>query len=109
IRSIVDKEARAAVTRFAEKLASYVGLTLYDQQITPKLRQFRENGGRISDLKTELTELTEAFSPQVKAYIVDTAIPEFQLSLSQRIGEIIKSIGTDFVNARDPEASLHDL
>jgi hypothetical protein len=109
IRSIVDKEARAAVTRFAEKLASYVGLTLYDQQITPKLRQFRENGGRISDLKTELTELTEAFSPQVKAYIVDTAIPEFQLSLSQRVGEIIKSIGTDFVNNRDPEASLHDL
>lgn len=109
IRSFVDKETRAAVTRFAEKLASYVRLTLYDQQITPKLRNFREKGGRISDLKKELTELTEAFSPQVEAYIVDTAIPEFQLSLSQRVGEIVKSIGTDFVNNRDPEAILHDL
>ena len=94
IRSIVDKETRLAITQLADQVASYVGLTLYDQQITPKLREFRENGGRISDLKMQLTELTEAFSPQVKVYLADTAMPEFQRFLSQRVGEIIKSIGT---------------
>jgi len=109
IRSIIEKEAETAVSRFSEKVASYVGSRLYAEQIVPKIQDFRERGGRIADLKSELIQLTEAFSPQVKAYVLDTAIPEFQRSLSQRVGEIVKSIGTDFINKRDPEAILHDL
>jgi hypothetical protein len=109
IRSVMEKEAETAITQFAEKIASYVGLRLYDEQIIPKLRDFRENGGKISDLKSELIRLTESFSPQLKAYIVDVGIPEFQSSLSQRVGDIIKSIGSDFVNKRASEATLHDL
>jgi hypothetical protein len=105
----MEKEAETAITQFAEKIASYVGLRLYDEQIIPKLRDFRENGGKISDLKSELIRLTESFSPQLKAYIVDVGIPEFQSSLSQRVGDIIKSIGSDFVNKRASEATLHDL
>jgi hypothetical protein len=109
IRSIVDRETSIAVAQLAEKVAAYVCQVLYDQQITPKLREFREKGGRIADLKAELTEITEAFSPAVRAYLMDIAVPEFQRFLSQRIGEIIKSIGTDFVNGRDPEAVIDGL
>ena len=109
IWSLIDKETRAAVTRFAENVASYVSLKLYDQQITPKLHDFREKGGRIADLKTELTMRSEAFSSEVKTYILNTAIPQFKDFLSQRVGEIVKNIGTDFVIARDPEAIFHDL
>jgi Protein of unknown function (DUF2868) len=109
IRSLIEKEAQTAISEFSAKVAAYVGLTLYDERITPKLREFREKGGRISDLKSELIRLTETFSPELKAYILDTAIPDFQRSLSQRVGEILKSIGTDFIDKRDPEAILHDL
>jgi hypothetical protein len=109
IRSIIDKETNAAIAELATKVAAYVGSALYDQQIVPRLGYFRQNGGKISALKTDLTELTESFLPKVKAFIVDSAIPEFKSSLSRRVGEILKSIGTDFVNRGDPEAILHDL
>ena len=109
IRSIIDQETTVAINQLAEKVTSYVCLMLYDQLITPKVREFREKGGSIAVLKAELTRLTESFSPQVKAYLADTAIPEFQTGLSQRVGEIIKSIGTDFVNTKDPEAIIDGL
>jgi len=109
IRAIIEKEAETAVTVFAENVASYVGSTLYVERIVPKLQRFRETGGRIADLKSELIRLTEAFSPQLKTYIVDSAIPGFQRSLSQRVGEILKNVGADFIDKRDPEAVLGDL
>jgi hypothetical protein len=109
IRSILEQEVHTAIDEFAKSVAAYIGETLYAERIVPKLREFRERGGRVADLKVELTRLTEAFSPQVNAYITDRAIPEFQRFLSQRVGEIVKSIGTDFINTRDPEAMLHDL
>ncbi|MEO6164244.1 MAG: DUF2868 domain-containing protein, partial [Candidatus Binatia bacterium] len=109
IRSIIEKETETAISQFSEKVAFYIGLNLYAEQIIPKLRNFRDQGGRIAELKSDLRQITEAFSPQVTAYILATAIPEFQLSLSQRISEIIRSIGTDFVNQRDSEAFMRDL
>jgi hypothetical protein len=109
IRSILEQEIHAAIDEFAKSVAAYVGQALYAERIVPKLREFRERGGRIADLKAELTRLTEAFSPQVNKYITDRAIPEFQRFLSHQVGEIVKSFGTDFINTRDPEAMLHDL
>jgi hypothetical protein len=109
VREIIEKETASATTRFAEDIALYVGQRLYDEQIVPKLREFRENGGRISDLKKSLADITETFSQEVKTYIATNALPGFQDTLSQRVGELIKSIGTDFVNSRDPEAVLTDL
>jgi hypothetical protein len=86
-----------------------IGQNLYAEQIIPKLRNFHDQGGRIAELKSGLRQITEAFSPQVTAYILATASPEFQLSLSQLISEIIRSVGTDFVNQRDSEALMRDL
>jgi hypothetical protein len=109
IRSILEQEVDTAIGEFAKSVAAYVGETLYAERIVPKLQEFRESGGRVADLKSELTRLTEAFSPQVNAYITDRAIPEFQRFLSRRVGEVVKSIGTDLINTRDPEAVLHNL
>jgi hypothetical protein len=109
IRSILEQEVNIAIDEFARSVGAYVGQTLYGEKIVPKLREFRENGGRVADLKSDLTRLSETFSSQVNAYITDRAIPEFQRFLSQRVGEVVKSIGTDFINTRDPEAILRDL
>jgi hypothetical protein len=57
----------------------------------------------------ELATTTESFSPRIILYIAETAVPQFDRSLSQRIGEIIKSVGTDFVILRDPETVSHEL
>ena len=109
IRSLVEKEVEVEVDKFASDVASFVGSKLYDEQIVPRLVRFRENGGKISDLKSELTATTEAFLPQLQSYIANVALPELQKSLSQRVGEILKSIGTDFLEIKDPNSVLGGL
>lgn len=109
IRSLIEKEVEAGVNKFSSNVASFVGLKLYDEQIVPRLVSFREKGGKIADLKSELTATTEAFLPQLQSYIADVGIPELQRSLSQRVGEMLKSIGTNFLEIKDPEAVLDGL
>jgi Protein of unknown function (DUF2868) len=109
IRSLIEKEVEVAVDKFSSDVASFVGSKLYDDQIIPRLVRFRENGGKINDLKSELTATTESFLPQLQSYIVNVALPELQKSLSQRVGEILKSIGTDFLEIKDPNSVLNGL
>jgi hypothetical protein len=109
IRSLIEKEVEVAVDKFASDVASFVESKLYDEQIIPRLVRFRENGGKISDLKSELTATTESFLPQLQSYIMNVALPELQKSLSQRVGEILKSIGTDFLEIKDPNSVLNGL
>jgi hypothetical protein len=109
IRSLIEKEVEVEVDKFASDVASFVGSKLYDEQIVPRLVRFRENGGKISDLKSELTATTEAFLPQLQSYIANVALPELQKSLSRRVGEILKSIGTDFLEIKDPNSVLGGL
>jgi hypothetical protein len=109
IRSLIEKEVEAEVDKFSSNVASFVGLKLYEEQIVPRLVSFRENGGKIADLKSELTATTEAFLPQLQSYIAAVAMPELQRALSQRVGEILKSIGTSFLDIKDPKAVLDGL
>ena len=109
IRSLIEKEVETAVSKFSADVGAFVGLKLYDEQIVPKLISFRETGGKVAGLKSELTMATEAFLPQLQSYITDVGMPELQKSLSQRVGEVLKSIGTNFVDMKDPQRILADL
>jgi hypothetical protein len=109
IRLLIEKEVAAQAQTFSAKVAGFVASKLYDEQIVPKLISFRERGGRIADLKSELTSTTVAFLPKIQSFITDTAIPELQLALSQRLGEVLKSIGTSFIDVKDPQIAFEEL
>ena len=109
IRLLIEKEVGAQAQTFSVKVAGFVASKLYDEQIVPKLILFRERGGKIADLKSELTSTTVAFLPKIQSFITDTALPELQLALSQRLGEVLKSIGTSFIDVKDPQIAFEEL
>ena len=109
IRLLIEKEVGVQAQTFSVKVAGFVASKLYDEQIVPKLILFRERGGKIADLKSELTSTTLAFLPKIQSFITDTALPELQLALSQRLGEVLKSIGTSFIDVKDPQIAFEEL
>lgn len=109
IRLLIEKEVGVQAQTFSAKVAGFVASKLYDEQIVPKLILFRERGGKIADLKSELTSTTLAFLPKIQSFITDTALPELQLALSQRLGEVLKSIGTSFIDVKDPQIAFEEL
>ena len=109
IRLLIEKEVGVQAQTFSAKVAGFVASKLYDEQIVPKLILFRERGGKIADLKSELTSTTVAFLPKIQSFITDTALPELQLALSQRLGEVLKSIGTSFIDVKDPQIAFEEL
>ena len=108
IRTLIDKQIEIGTAHFADDVAKFVGTALYDDQIVPRLRAFRQQGGKIADLKADLQSLAEAFLPKLKSRIAESAAPAFQEHLSSRIGELIKSIGVNF-NIREPEMAIDGI
>jgi hypothetical protein len=60
----------------------------------------------VSELKSEIQSLSEAFGPQIESYVVEARLPELQSTLSQRVGEILNTLGTDFAVLEEPQAVL---
>ncbi len=96
IRSVIDKQIEIGAARFAYDVAKFVGDALYKRRIVPPLRAFRQQGGKIADLKLELHRTAAAFLPELESYITATAAPAFQKDLAARAGELINSIGAEF-------------
>ena len=106
VRALLEKEVANGAKQFAEDVAAFVCQKLYLERIVPRLRQFREEGGKVSELKAEIQSLSEAFAPQIESYVAEIRLPEFQSTLSQRVGEILKSLGTDFIVLKEPQSVL---
>jgi hypothetical protein len=106
VRALIEKEVAEGAKRFSEGIAAFVGQKLYDERIVPRLRQFRQEGGKVSELKAEIQLLSEAFVAQIESYVMETRLSEFQATLSQHVGEILKSLGTDFIVLKEPQAVL---
>ena len=106
VRALIEKEVAHGAKQFSEDIAAFVGEKLYAERIVPRLRQFREEGGKVSELKSEIRSLSEAFVPQIELYVTEARLSEFQRTLSQRVGEILKSLGTDFIVLKEPQTVL---
>ena len=106
VRALIEKEVANGAKQFSEDVAAFVGRKLYEERIVPRLRQFREEGGKVSELKSEIRLLSEAFVPRIESYVAETRLSEFQSTLSRRVGEILKSLGTDFIVLKQPQAVL---
>jgi hypothetical protein len=109
LRTLIEREFATGARQFSEDVAAFVGQKLYQERIVSRLRQFREEGGKVSDLKTEIQSLSEAFAPQIDSYVAATRLPEFQSTLSQRVGEVLQSVETDFIVLKEPQAVLSGI
>jgi hypothetical protein len=109
VRAMIEKEVANGARQFSADVAAFVGQKLYQERIVSRLRQFREEGGKVAELKSEIQSLAEAFAPQIESYVAETRLPEFQSTLSQRVGEILKHLGTDFIVLKEPQAVLGGL
>ncbi|HEX7230961.1 MAG TPA: hypothetical protein VF452_11255, partial [Candidatus Binatia bacterium] len=109
VRALIEMEVGIAIQSLAADIADFVVQKLYEEQIAPKLRGYRQHGGRITELKAEIQTLSENFLSQLDKYISETRFPEFQEELSRRIGEALKTIGTEFAVFREPQAVLAGL
>ena len=106
VRALIEKEVAEGTRQLAEDIAAFVGQKLYDERIVPRLHQFRQKGGKVSELKAEIQSLSEGFVSQIESYVAETGLSEFQTTLSRRVGEILKSLGTDFIVLKEPQAVL---
>ena len=106
VRALIEKEVAEGTKQLAEDIAAFVGQKLYDERIVPRLQQFRQEGGKVSELKAEIQSLSEGFVSQIESYVAETGLSEFQTTLSRRVGEILKSLGTDFIVLKEPQAVL---
>ena len=68
----VSKLVNDCIERSADEIADSVTSELFDAQIKPILVRFRESGGTIGNLKSEVAAKAEMFAPQIQS-IVTTA------------------------------------
>lgn len=99
------KEAHIASDKLSAGIATFVSERLYDERIVPEMEQFREEGGKIVDLKNRIKLVCEDFSPQIKSYM-PTAISDFERSLAAGVERLVKGLRTDFGVARSASDDL---
>jgi hypothetical protein len=109
LRSAVGEAVEKAAKDFARDITTFILARLYEERIVPALHSFRQQGGRLTDLRSEITKLSEAFTPELNDYIASVSVPELQRRVSQRVGEVVKSVETDFVESTDADRILSDL
>jgi hypothetical protein len=109
LRSAVADAVEKAATDFAQNVTAFILARLYEQQIVPALRRFRQRGGRLTELRSEVTKLSEGFIPELNDYIASVCIPDLQRRISQRVGEVVRSVETDFLESADADHLLSDL
>jgi hypothetical protein len=100
-------EMRIEGAKLAEAIAVFVRDQLYDGRVVPILRAFRERGGRIVELETELTTACEAFAPTLERFVAD-AHAMYVRALAARAARLIgaEPVGHDAVAAAPTLATL---
>jgi hypothetical protein len=94
-RSVSPKELEAQ-TRNAvreecqhvgDHLANFVCVALYDERITPRLWQFRDQGGTLRNLEEELARECQSFSPELERELVKA-----EQDLERRLTEHVRRL-----------------
>jgi hypothetical protein len=75
--------------RFAEGLAAWVCKELYDERVVPRLRRFREEGGRLRELEAEIGTACREFQPELEAHFA-RASAEFEASLARAVARTVE-------------------
>lgn len=79
---------RREVSALAGSIATYARDNFYDRLIVPRLKEFRQNGGRIRDLEEGITRESEAFRDELARY-ADSAQEDFKRAVSKGGSRIV--------------------
>ena len=86
IGPLIERRMDAA----AERIAELVAVGLFDERIDPILRGFRQTGGSVASLKTQIAEQAAAFKPRIEA-IVQTQIAKALSGVATDTTELMQS------------------
>ena len=95
IGRLLARQIELSTHKFSESMASFVCAGLYDGLIVPELARFRENGGRISDLRERIKQRCDEFRDEIGVYAA-TAVKELETSLAAGLERIISAVQQDF-------------
>lgn len=104
LREQIVTIVRSGVAKLAESVALFVRDHFFDIKVAPALLQFRNNGGRISDLEAEIKAAQEAFQPQLLAHLRN-AQQEFETAVRTSLQKLV---GKELAHAPDLSAGLTD-
>jgi hypothetical protein len=102
LREDIGTIMRSGVAKLAESVALFVRERFFDIRVAPTLLQFRNKGGRISELEAEINAAREAFQPQLLAHLQDA---QQELETSVR-ASLQKLVGKQLAHASELPAGL---
>jgi hypothetical protein len=89
IARAIRTDVRVESGRFAEGLATWVCERLYDERVVPRLRGFREAGGRLRELEAAIAAECRDFQPELEAHFA-RASAEFEASLARAVARTVE-------------------
>jgi hypothetical protein len=103
IAEAITSDVRSELAVFAGGVADFVCERLYDARITPKLRAFREQGGRLAELEQAIAQECTDFQPELEEHL-EGAQGAFASSLGRAVA---RTIGADVeIDAARPTRGL---
>ncbi len=114
VRDGIANAIHLEIGKFSESVALFVRDRFFDKIVAPRLLSFRNKGGRLSDLETELAEQKIRFEPELSEYL-RTAQLDFEQSVRTsvlsvvgrevaQLPSLVEEVGTGLV-AADPDVT----
>jgi len=88
LKEDIEHTVMLEFAKYSEAIAVYVREKLYNKNIVPILKEFRETGGRIKDLEDNTEQICKRFEKDMQKYIIN-AQDDFQKSLSAQITRVV--------------------
>ena len=98
MRTVFTREVEASARQFVASVSQFVQTHLYDEQIVPRLRAFRRQGGKVAQLRTDLNYLAESFLPEIDRHIASIALPAWRDRLRDSTASLAKGIDGGALN-----------
>jgi len=88
LKEEISVVVQAEVSRLSESVALYARDRFYDDKIVPHVIEFRNNGGRISDLEQVIIQQGENFKTELDGFL-ETAGEDFSRSVAKGVSGVI--------------------
>ncbi len=88
LRGDISAVVQAEISKLSDSVALYARTRLYDEKIVPQLLNFRNNGGRISDLEHVIVQESENFKAELDGFL-GTAGEDLSRSVAEGVSAVI--------------------